>query len=138
MVRCTAAFGQKDKRPNIIIIMADDLGYSDLGCYGGEIQTPSLDKLAKNGIRFTQFYNTSRCCPSRASLLTSLYPYEAGVGAMTFDNNLPGYRGYLTNNTVTIAEVLKKAGYNTGMVGKWHVSQTEELCQLPFFRTALQ
>ncbi|MFC6997092.1 arylsulfatase [Rufibacter roseus] len=124
----TAGLGQKkDNRPNIVVIMADDLGYSDLGCYGGEIQTPALDKLAKNGVRFTQFYNTSRCCPSRASLLTGLYPHEAGVGAMTFDNRLPGYRGYLTENTVTLAEVLKSAGYNTGMVGKWHVSQTEEL-----------
>ncbi|WP_316767187.1 arylsulfatase [Pedobacter frigiditerrae] len=113
-----------NKRPNIILIMADDLGYSDIGCYGGEISTPNLDNLAKNGLRFSQFYNTSRCCPTRASLLTGLYSHQAGVGDMTFDQKTPGYRGYLTENTVTIAEVLKKAGYHTGMIGKWHVSNT--------------
>lgn len=118
---------KNDDRPNIIIIMADDLGYSDVGCYGGEINTPAIDGLAKNGLRFTQFYNSARCCPTRASMLTGLYPHLAGVGAMTHDNGSPGYRGYLTENTVTIAEVLRQAGYHTGMVGKWHVSQTKEL-----------
>ncbi len=116
-----------DQPPNIVIILADDLGYSDLGCYGGEIHTPSLDKLAHEGLRFTQFYNTSRCCPTRASLLTGLYPHQAGVGRMTMDAGEPGYRGFLTDNTVTLAEVLKQAGYHTGMVGKWHVSLTERL-----------
>jgi arylsulfatase len=115
-----------DERPNIVIIMADDLGYSDIGCYGGEVRTPNLDKLATGGMRFTQFYNTARCCPTRASLLTGLYPHQAGIGRMTQDTGKPGYRGYLTDNTVTIAEVLKQAGYNTGMVGKWHVSETRE------------
>ena len=114
-------------RPNIIIIMADDLGYSDLGCYGGEINTPNLDKLASGGMRFTQFYNAARCCPTRASMLTGLYPHQAGIGRMTMDAGKPGYRGYLTENTVTIAEVVKQAGYNTGMSGKWHVSETREL-----------
>lgn len=114
-------------RPNIIIIMADDLGYSDLGCYGGEINTPNIDFLASRGMRFTQFYNTSRCCPTRASLLTGLYPHQAGIGRMTMDAGQPGYRGFLTDNTVTIAEVLKKAGYSTGMTGKWHVSETRDL-----------
>ncbi|WP_335966452.1 arylsulfatase [Galbibacter sp. PAP.153] len=117
----------EDKRPNIVIVMADDMGFSDAGCYGGEIHTPNLDKLAENGLRFNAFYNTSRCCPSRASLLTGLYSHQAGIGRMTMDQGQPGYKGYLGDNTVTIAEVLKKVGYQTGMVGKWHVSQTNEL-----------
>ncbi|MEH6406622.1 MAG: arylsulfatase, partial [Leeuwenhoekiella sp.] len=110
--------------PNIVVILADDLGYSDLGCYGGEISTPNLNYLAENGLRFTQFYNTSRCCPSRASLLTGLYNHDAGIGEMTEDRNISGYRGHITENTVTLAEVLKSAGYNTAMSGKWHVSNT--------------
>lgn len=116
---CTA----EETRPNIIIIMADDMGYSDIGCYGGEIQTPALDNLAENGIRFTQFYNTSRCCPTRASLLTGLYPHLAGVGWMMSDNGHDGYRGDLNNRCMTIGEVLKTAGYNTYMSGKWHVTK---------------
>jgi arylsulfatase len=114
------------KRPNIILIMADDLGYSDLGSYGGEIATPNLDYLANNGVRFSKFYNTSRCCPTRAALLTGMYNHNTGIGEMTTDRGLPGYRGFLTPNTVTIAEVLKGSGYRTGMVGKWHVSNTIE------------
>jgi arylsulfatase len=110
-------------KPNIVLILADDLGWSDLGCYGGEIQTPNLDQLAREGIRFTQFYNTARCCPTRASLLTGLYPHQAGVGAMTNDRGLkfPGYRGTLQPHCVTLAEVLRDAGYRTYMVGKWHL-----------------
>lgn len=118
------AQAQKDTRPNVIVILADDLGYSDLGCYGGEIQTPNLDKLAQEGLRFTGFYNTSRSCPTRASLLTGLYQHQAGIGRMTFDDHKPGYRGTLSENAVTIAEVMKDAGYNTGMIGKWHVAET--------------
>lgn len=117
---------KKDKRPNIIVIMADDLGYSDLGCYGGEIKTPNLDYLAAQGLRFTQFYNTSRCCPTRAALLTGLYNHNAGIGEMTTDTHQEGYRGAITKSTVTLAEVLKDAGYRTAMSGKWHVSNTIE------------
>ncbi len=115
---------QEDNRPNIIVILADDLGYSDLGCYGGEINTPNLDKLAQEGLRFNSFYNTSRSCPTRASLLTGLYQHQAGIGRMTFDEHKPGYRGTLSENAVTIAEVMKDAGYHTGMIGKWHVAET--------------
>lgn len=107
------------------------MGYSDAGCYGGEIETPHLDRLAKNGLRFTDFYNTSRCCPTRASLLTGLYPHQAGMGRMTAgagggEGTLPGYKGVLANNAVTIAEVLKGNGYRTAMVGKWHLSPTPD------------
>lgn len=109
-------------KPDIVIIMADDMGYSDLGCYGGEIPTPVLDGLAENGLRFTRFYNTARCCPTRASLLTGLYPHQAGIGLMVDDHGLPGYRGRLGDHTVTLAEALRGAGYQTFMAGKWHVT----------------
>ncbi len=111
------------KRPNIILIMADDMGFSDLGCYGSEIATPNVDRLAKGGVRFTQFYNTARCCPTRASLLTGLYPHQAGVGHMVEDRGFPGYQGRLNERCVTIAEALRPAGYTTLMSGKWHVGQ---------------
>jgi len=110
-------------RPNIVLIMSDDMGFSDIGCYGGEIQTPNLDRLAYNGVRFTQFYNSARCCPTRASLLTGLYPHQAGVGHMMEDRGQDGYRGQLNYNCLTIAEVLKQAGYHTSMCGKWHVTR---------------
>jgi arylsulfatase len=109
------------ERPNIVIIMSDDMGFSDLGCYGGEIQTPHLDQLAQQGVRFTQFYNTGRCCPTRAALLTGLYSHQAGVGHMIEDKGFDGYRGELNQRCVTIAEVLRGAGYRNYVVGKWHV-----------------
>jgi arylsulfatase A-like enzyme len=109
-------------RPNIVVIMADDMGFSDIGCYGGEIRTPNLDALAAGGLRFTQFYNAARCCPTRASLLTGLYPHQAGVGAMVGPGDAPGYRGRLVEQCVTIAEVLRETGYHTAMSGKWHVT----------------
>lgn len=109
------------KRPNILLIVADDVGFSDIGCYGGEVHTPTLDALAKDGLRFTQFYNGSRCCPSRAALLTGLYAHQTGLGDMTADEHLPGYRGRIGANCVTLAEVLKSAGYQTYISGKWHV-----------------
>src|SRR5690606_38431640 len=110
-------------KPNILFILTDDLGYSDLGCFGSEIKTPNLDQLAMNGVRFTQMYNSARCCPSRASLLTGLYPHQAGVGLMTEDRETPGYRGFLKDESVTLAEVLKTGGYKTYMSGKWHVGK---------------
>jgi arylsulfatase A-like enzyme len=111
-----------DERPNIVVIMSDDMGFSDLGCYGGEIATPNLDALASGGLRFTQFYNTARCCPTRASLLTGLYPHQAGVGHMMENKNKPGYTGNLNDSCRTIAEVLRPAGYRNYIVGKWHVT----------------
>ncbi|WP_395752450.1 arylsulfatase [Prosthecobacter sp.] len=109
--------------PNIILIMSDDMGFSDLGCYGGEIQTPHLNRLAEGGVRLSQFYNTGRCCPTRASLLTGLYPHQAGIGHMMEDRGHDGYRGDLNKRSVTIAEVLKPSGYRTYAVGKWHVTK---------------
>jgi len=110
-------------QPNIIVILADDMGYSDISCYGSEIPTPNLDALAKDGLRFTQFYNTSRCCPSRAAILTGLYSHEAGMGRMDDHTSMPGYQGHLNDNCVTLAQVLHAAGYFTAMTGKWHLGQ---------------
>lgn len=121
-------------RPNLIIIMSDDMGYSDIGCYGGEIQTPTLDRLAQGGLRFSQFYNMARCCPTRASLLTGLHPHQAGIGHMT--GNHPDrneyWRGNLSDRAVTIAEVLRSSGYATYMCGKWHVSRKERVEDEPY------
>lgn len=141
----------ENERPNIIIILADDLGFSDVGCFGSEIETPNIDSLAYDvgGIRFTQMYNCARCCPSRASLLTGMYPHQAGIGHMAYDAGVGReYQGYLRRDVETIAEMLKReynpsgdageedddrdrvgeraregggGGYATFMVGKWHV-----------------
>ena len=126
LVISTAAVAHAAPRPNIAVILVDDMGFSDVGCYGSEIPTPNLDKLAAGGLRFTQFYNTGRCCPTRASLLTGLYPHQAGVGHMVTDRGQPGYQGNLNDRCVTIAEVLRGAGYRTAMVGKWHVTRYTE------------
>ncbi|MBA3674840.1 MAG: sulfatase-like hydrolase/transferase, partial [Chitinophagaceae bacterium] len=116
-------FAQKTSRPNIIVILADDMGFSDIGCFGSEIETPNLDKLAGKGLRMSQFYNNARCCPTRASLLTGLYPHNAGMGHMTGNpTKEQGYAGDLNDKCVSIAQVLKPAGYSTYATGKWHVS----------------
>jgi len=118
-----AGGGELPRRPNIVVILSDDMGFSDIGCYGSEIETPQLDRLAAGGLRFTQCYNTARCCPTRASLLTGLYPHQAGIGHMMDDRGLPGYRGDLNERCVTIAEALRPAGYTSYAVGKWHVTK---------------
>ena len=118
-------------RPNIVVILADDLGFSDLGCYGSEVSTPALDSLAQGGLRFTQMYNSARCCPSRAALLTGLHPHQAGIGHMTYtmsDTN-PAYQGYLNDSSVTIAEALQASGYRTLMSGKWHVARQRNMAE---------
>ncbi|MDF1744329.1 MAG: arylsulfatase [Gimesia sp.] len=115
-------------RPNIILIMVDDMGFSDIGCYGGEIETPHIDALASGGVKFSQFYNSGRCCPTRATLMTGLHPHQTGIGWMTNppgntrgDTKPPAYQGYLNRKCVTLAEVLKEADYSTYMSGKWHL-----------------
>jgi arylsulfatase len=121
LLTVTTAAAEPAPRPNIVVILADDLGFSDIGCYGSEIPTPNLDALAANGLRFTQFYNNARCCPSRAALLTGLHPHQADVGHMTENQGAPGYLGRLNATCVTIPEVLSQAGYFTAQAGKWHV-----------------
>ena len=125
----TAFFQDKNtnsKKPNVIVILTDDMGYSDIGCFGSEIRTPNIDRLAKNGLRFTQFYNTARCSPSRASLLTGLYPHQAGMGHLSTENyKEPGYTDDLSKNSVTMAEVFQEAGYATFLTGKWHISKNQ-------------
>jgi len=112
-------------RPNIVVVLVDDMGFSDIGCYGSEIPTPHLDALAAGGLRFTQFYNTPRCSPTRASLLTGLYPHQAGMGWLDakVEPSSQGFHGKLLPRCVTMAEVLREAGYFTAMTGKWHLGQ---------------
>ena len=117
-------------RPNILIIVADDMGYSDLGSYGGEISTPHLDQLAREGVQFSQFHVTPNCAPTRAALLSGMDPHKAGLGTMAEvmspnQEGRPGYEGYLNTRVVTVAEVLRTAGYHTYMAGKWHLGAKE-------------
>ena len=112
---------EQASRPNIILVLADDMGFSDIGCYGSEIHTPNLDRLAFDGLRFSQMYNVARCCPSRAALLTGLNPHQAGVGHMANNLGVPEYQGFLNESCVTVAEVLRSHGYTTLLSGKWHV-----------------
>lgn len=121
LLLATGLAAAKDKKPNLLLIVSDDLGYSDLGCFGGEIDTPHLNGLAAEGVRFTRFYNTGRCCPSRAALLAGRYPHAVGLGHMTQDVGLPGYRGRLSPEALTLAQVLKPAGYRSFLSGKWHL-----------------
>ncbi|MVM41696.1 sulfatase-like hydrolase/transferase [Spirosoma sp. HMF3257] len=108
-------------KPNIILVMVDDLGYSDFGAYGSEIQTPTIDKLAREGLRLREFYNNSICAPTRASLITGQYHHKAGVGYFNVNLGLPAYQGWLNKESLTFGEVLKQAGYRTYLSGKWHV-----------------
>ncbi|MGB6223535.1 arylsulfatase [Haloferula sp.] len=117
-----SSFAADESKPDIVVILADDMGYSDLGCMGSEIKTPNLDTLAKEGLRFIQFYNSMRCVPTRSSLLTGLYHHQAGLGGWVTRSERPGYLGHLSENSVTIAEVLRDKGYHTAMAGKWHVT----------------
>ena len=121
-------------RPNILVVLADDLGFSDIGCFGAEIRTPNLDALATSGRLFTDMHNNPRCCPSRASLLTGLYPTQTGVGYMNGNEGTPAYQGYLNESCMTLGEALGRSGYRTAISGKWHVAPNSHLEEWPAHR----
>ena len=112
-------------KPGIVVILADDMGFSDLGCQGSEIPTPNIDRLAHSGVRFSNFHTCARCSPSRASLLTGMYPQAVGMGHLDDDQGRPGYRGRLDLDVPTLAERLRDAGYDTAIAGKWHLGLGE-------------
>lgn len=114
------------EKPNIILIMVDDMGYSDLGNYGSEIKTPNLDKLASEGLRLREFYNNSICAPTRGSLLTGQYQHKAGMGFFDVNLGLPAYQGYLNKESLTLGEVFRSGGYSTLLSGKWHVGSEDQ------------
>jgi arylsulfatase len=118
----TAADTSVSRRPDVLLILADDMGFSDIAAYGGEVETPALDRLAAGGVRMTQFYNTARCSPSRASLMTGLHPHQVGIGILNFDDSPDGYPGNLAEECATVAEVCRDAGYATYLSGKWHLA----------------
>src|SRR5919202_5802336 len=116
----------KAKAPNIVVLLADDMGYSDLSLYGGEVATPNIEALAKSGMKFTNFHAQAVCSPSRAMIMSGVDNHQAGLGTMAEllgpeQKDKPGYEGYLNKSVVTIAEVLKDGGYHTYMAGKWHL-----------------
>ncbi len=121
-----AARRSNPDRPNVVLILVDDMGFSDIGCYGGEIGTPAVDGLAQHGVRFSQFYNTARCSPSRASLLTGLHPHQTGIAELVDNDGPGGYPGSLNERCATLAENFRAAGYRTQMTGKWHLSNQRE------------
>lgn len=131
--RVATAEPHSGNRPNVILVLVDDMGFSDVGCYGGEIETPHLDRLANEGLRFTQFYNSGRCCPTRASLMTGRHPHQVGIGHMTEPPERPlgfegPYQGFLNEDCVTIAQLLQSSGYHTLMTGKWHLGYHRREC----------